>query len=486
LIELNDRIQNLIRKAEELSKYLKEIIRDEKLIEIFSHIDADGISAAGIIGKTLARENCPFQIRILKQLNLQEIKEISRKKSNSCYIFCDMGSGQLQNLNKYFEKANEIFIFDHHEIIDRESINFPNQLNPHLFDLNGSNEISGAGIVYLISRSLNKNNKDLSSLALVGAVGDIQDKGVQRSFLGVNKEIILKDALDEGIVKEFKDILLFGSETRPLHLSLKYTTDPYIPGLSGEEEKCLSFLKEIEIELTKDSKWRTLSDLDKDEKIKLYSSLVTYMLQKGVESESAQELIGHKYIILNEESGTFLRDIREYASILNACGRNDYPGLGISICLGDREKSLEEAQEVLNKYRQKISSYLSWLNEPDRIKEMQYIRVIHGEDVIDEKMIGTIASILSRSNTFGKDKALICFAYASDGNKIKVSARGSQILIEKGLDLAKALRLVLDKMDFEDYEAGGHDIAAGAEIEVGSEDTFAAYLNKILEDQLRV
>ncbi|MHA1754255.1 MAG: DHH family phosphoesterase, partial [Candidatus Odinarchaeia archaeon] len=230
--------------------------------------------------------------------------------------------------------------------------------------------------------------------------------------------------------------------------------------------------------------WRSLSDLTKDEKVKLYSALVTFMLQRGVNSKKAQELIGFKYTITSEKNGTFLKDIREFASVLNACGRTGFTGLGISLCVGDRDRALTDAEKVLLDYRQKIANYLSWACEPNRIKEFKYIRVLHGEDVIGEKMIGTIASILSRSNIFNDEKALISFAYSEDGKKIKVSARGSEGLVSKGLNLSKALRTVIEKMGFENIEAGGHDIAAGAEIPVGSESTFAAYLNKIIGEQL--
>ncbi|MHA1410156.1 MAG: DHH family phosphoesterase [Candidatus Odinarchaeia archaeon] len=473
-------ITGFLSKANEISKVLKETIDKGKVIKIFSHIDADGLSAAGIIGKALARENCPFQIRIFKQLKLENIKEIAKDNSDECYIFCDFGSGQIKNLEQYLGDDNKFFIFDHHEA----EKDYPLQLNPHIYGLNGSLDISGAGTTYIIAKALNQENRDLSALALIGAVGDIQDIGPQRSFIGLNKEVILKDSIESGVIENTKDIILFGAETRPLHLSLKYTTDPYIPGLSGNEENCINFLKSLDIELTKENNWRTLSDLSREEKVKLYSGLVTYMLQQGVDSEKAQELIGNKYILLKEEKRTFLRDIREFASILNACGRNGYPGLGVAICLGDRDSALKKAQQVLNDYRQKISNYLTWLSEPGRIKEMKKIKVIHGEDVIEEKMIGTIASILSRSNTIGADKALICYAYTDEGDRVKVSARGTHILVEKGLDLGKALKTVIQKMGLDNFEAGGHDIAAGAEIPIGSENTFSAYLDKVIEQQL--
>ncbi|MHA1835572.1 MAG: DHH family phosphoesterase, partial [Candidatus Odinarchaeia archaeon] len=282
-----DNKQKLFNKLADIATELKKVISKKKVIQVFSHLDADGISAAGIISKALIRENTPFQIRILKQLNIENIKNINNFTNSEVFIFCDMGSGQVDNLIKLLNKRSNIFIFDHHEL--GEDYDEIHHLNPHFYGFNGSIDISGAGVTYLVAKALNPKNIDLSPLALIGAIGDLQDKGDQRSFMGLNKEVILKDALENNLIEEKKDILLFGSETRPIHLSLKYTTDPFIPDLSGNEENCISFLKETGILLMKDGKWRSLSDLTKDEKVKLYSALVTFMLQRGVNSKKAQE-----------------------------------------------------------------------------------------------------------------------------------------------------------------------------------------------------
>lgn len=481
---MDSKAAGLMEKARVLASRLKELISEGKTISVISHLDADGISAAGIVSKVLAREEAPFQVRIIRQLRLSEVKSLEEKAHSRVYVFLDMGSGQIDNIVKYLADKTTVFILDHHENIERLESESILELNPHLYGVNGSMDLSGAGVSYLLAKYVNDENTDLSPLALVGAVGDIQDKGPQRTFTGINNDLIVADALKKDLIKVSKDILLFGSETRPIHLALKYTTDPFIEGITGEEDKCIAFLSSLNIPLKKDSEWRTLSDLDKDEKIRLYSSLVTYMLQKGFDAQTAEQLIGTKYIILSEEEGSPLRDIREYAYILNACGRLGYTGLGVALCIGDRSKALLEAQNILNDYRQKISKYLSWLHEPGRIKEMEYVRVIHGENVIEERMIGTMASIISRMGGKDLNKALLCFAYNQEGNGIKVSVRGNEALVKKGLNLSQALKSVIDEMGLIGSEAGGHDIAAGAEIPIGSENTFSSFLNKVVGSQL--
>ncbi len=480
----NNRYSTLLKRADSVSRHLRDLVESNKFFQVISHIDADGVSAAGIISKALARENARFSVRIIKRLSFNEIKALNLDCENKVYIFLDMGSGQFDNILQILGEKTTVFVIDHHETTTHQESDTVLELNPHLHGLNGSSEISGAGVSYILAKSLNEKNIDLSPLALVGAVGDVQDKGFQRTFTGLNNDIILRDAVNGDLVKVVKDILLFGSETRPVHLALKYTSDPFIEGLTGDEDKCIAFLTNLGIPLKKDGDWRSLSDLNQEEKVKLYSALVTYMLQIGYDTKIAEQLIGTKYIIKSEEEGSPLRDIREYAYMLNACSRLGYSGLAVSLCLGDRSKALLEVQNVINEYRQKISKYITWLNEPGRIKETEFLKIIHGEDVIDDRMIATIASIYSRVTAQSENKVLICFAYKSEGDGVKVSARGTDELVKKGLNLNQALKKAVSEMGLTENEAGGHDIAAGAEIPVGSEETFASYLNKIIRSQI--
>ncbi len=42
--------------------------------------------------------------------------------------------------------------------------------------------ISAAGVTYLVARELDDENKDLSTLGIVGALGDMQDKNERRTL----------------------------------------------------------------------------------------------------------------------------------------------------------------------------------------------------------------------------------------------------------------------------------------------------------------
>jgi RecJ-like exonuclease len=61
-------------------------------------------------------------------------------------------------------------------------------------------------------------------------------------------------------------IIFYGRETRPVHKAIAYTTSPFIPGLSGEEDECLGFLVNLGIRLKENDRWRSISDLSAEEK----------------------------------------------------------------------------------------------------------------------------------------------------------------------------------------------------------------------------
>ena len=70
------------------NKFLNHLKQKKSSIQIYTHLDADGLSAGAILGKALFRENIPFHITVLRQLEKQEIVKISKNVKNfSDFIF---------------------------------------------------------------------------------------------------------------------------------------------------------------------------------------------------------------------------------------------------------------------------------------------------------------------------------------------------------------------------------------------------------------
>jgi len=449
-------------------------------IHVVSHLDADGLAAAGIIGTALARLNATFRIRIERWLDEKIIESIISDKP-SLVVFSDFGSGDLDVLNSKL-RGKQSVVLDHHQPVGEADPAFIH-MNPHLFEIDGSRDISSAGIAYFVSKALDKANLDLASVAIVGALGDLQDKYEQRGLGGPNA-LVVEDAEKAGYLRTETDLMFFGRETRPIHRALACTTTPFIAGISGEEDKSLAFLASLGITPKKGEKWRALRDLAEDEKRKLFNALADYMVSHGLGGDVPLSLRGSVYTLTREEPWTPLRDAREFSVLLNATGRMDKPSLGIAICMGDRGAALEEANAVLEEYRRAITKYLNWLMEPGmgRIEELGDIYVVRGEGVIDDKIIGTISSILSTSLK-KPEKPIIAYSIVSQENLAKISARAIDIVVRRGLNLGEILRVAAEKCS---GKGGGHDIAAGAQVPINELDAFIKTVDKLVREQLGV
>src|SRR5207245_38186 len=72
------------------------------------------------------------------------------------------------------------------------------------------------------------------------------------------------------------------------------------------------------------------------------------------------------------------------------------------------------------------------------INELDAIQYFHAADKIRDTVVGIAASMALQRNGTSKDLPIIAFATAEDG--IKVSARTTRDLVERGLDLAAVMQ----------------------------------------------
>jgi single-stranded-DNA-specific exonuclease len=472
-----DQAAGFLGLAERAAKTISETVRQDGLIHVFSHLDADGIAAAGIMGKALLRLDAKFRIRITQWIEDKIVGEVLSDKPQ-LIIFTDLGSGYVDLLNQKLPDF-KIVILDHHQIVGKESDNIVH-VNPHLQGVDGARDISGSGVAYFVAKALDKVNVDLSPVAVVGALGDLQDKYDQRMLMGLNEKIV-EDATNSGLLSVDKDLIFFGRETRPIIRALASTTSPFIPDISGDENKSLAFLKSLGIEPRVGDKWRALRDLSEEEKKRLCSKLADHLVSKGLHYE-VSSLIGHVYVLCGEEPWTPLRDAREFAVLLNATGRMDKAGLGVAVCMGDRGSALEEANRVLEDYRRSINKYLGWVMEkPERMKEFENIYVVYGEDFINDKMVGAISSILT-SSLPNPEKPLIAYANLQEEGIAKISARTMDTVINRGVNLGEVMQVAAEKFH---GNGGGHNIAAGAQVSIGNIDDFIKTVNELVGKQLK-
>jgi single-stranded-DNA-specific exonuclease len=471
-------IEAFTESAAQAAKVIQETAEKDGYIYVFSHLDADGIAAAGIITKALWRLNVRFRTRVTQWVDEKILSEIAAGKPQ-LVILTDFGSGYINLLNEKVPDQN-IVILDHHQIVGNVANANIVQINPHLQGIDGATDISGSGVAYFAAKALNLSNADLSPIAIVGALGDIQDKYEQRRLGGLNT-LIVEDAVHTGLVKVEKDLTFFGRETRAIHKALASSTSPFIPGISGDDGAAVGFLSNLGIALRDGERFRALRDLSEDEKRRLCTGLADRLLSKGLHLE-VSKLIGDVYVLTNEQPWTPLRDAREFSVVLNSTGRLDKPSLGIAVCMGDRKTALTEANKVLEDYRKDINKYLNWVMEkPERMREFDHIYVVYGENAVNEKIIGTVASILAYGLPVS-EKPILAFANVEAEGVAKFSARTTDDAVEKGVNLGEVMRLASEKFG---GKGGGHNIAAGAQVPLDKIEDFVEFSYELVGKQLR-
>ncbi|RLE65401.1 MAG: hypothetical protein DRJ47_05290 [Thermoprotei archaeon] len=443
---------------------------------VVTHYDADGLSSAAIIAKMLQRLGTTFHIRVVEQVDQSILTDLS-ELDYDVFIFTDMGSGAFDFISKIISRQN-IIIIDHHPPLKNRNNTAGRliEINPFIFGIDGSSNSSASTLSYLLSKNIDKRNTSLAPLAIVGAVGDRQDMGEYYSLKGLNK-IAVEDGIKRGYLKVEMGLRLFGIRSKPLVSCLENTMDPFLPGLTGNEGACLLFLKKIGVEPVEEGRLKTYSMLSEEEKKRLATELVKYLLSKGFSAKMAESIFGTMYFLTQEDVNSPLYDAREYATVLNACGRLEHYSIAIALGLGYRGKVLQKALDDFLQYKKLLSTVLNKLRQNEkRIINMEHVLVVDARGLIPPKVAGSLASILASSRIFNADKPLLVVA---GKGKLKISMRQPAKLrkIYYGIHLGEILHHAANKTG---GMGGGHAMAAGGTIFDGGFERFLNVLNEVI------
>jgi RecJ-like exonuclease len=446
----------MLKEIDVLVKQFLEISKD-KPIRIISHYDTDGITSAAIIIKTLKRLDKKFTLRIVKGLEEHIIKEELKRQPKEIILFADLASGSLD----YFQELQEpIFILDHHEIDSSKLTNKIKIINPHLTNSPEDSTATGAGICYLFAKAISQENKDLASLAIIGLIGDRHETNISK----INQQII-QDCTD---LKIKKGIAIYPA-TRPLRRALEWSTQPFIPGVTGSGPGAMEILRETNIPYDK-----TLLELTEDE----MSKLITAVMIRRAQHNKPEDILGNLYIL---KFFNTKEDVREISVLINACSRLGYSDIAISYCL-ENESAKSQALDIYTQYKQELVSGLKTAEQMDKIRGKGFV-ILNAKDQIKDAIVGTICSMLSSSPTYDEGTILIGMAYNED--KIKVSAR---IVGHEGRNLKEVLEKTVVKFKIDNpetiVEVGGHHFAAGCLVEKNKESLFIEALKKELEIEI--
>lgn len=427
-------------KLEALSKQVANAIVENDFIRLVSHNDADGLSAAGIMCNALYRRGIPFHATIVSQFDDSTV-ELVKKTSQGAVILCDMGSSQAEIASK----IKDVIIIDHHKPTGKlENVHF----NPHLLGIDGSSELCASCGAYMIARQMG-DNTDLAGQAIVGATGDKQP------MKGGNK-FILDEAVEKKVITLKKGLRMGDG---PIEELLEYSIDPYLD-ITGDKDKIKAFTDEIGVK-------GRLKELSENQLIKLSSVLVLKLAKQG-SLPAIDSLVGET-CILNYE---VVPDVHDFINILNACGKVEKAGLGLSVCMRDAS-AVAEALSISREHQRSIIDMVK--KAETQIKSAQNFRYVLLSDTGNTGIIaGTMTQYLY------PDKPFITLNEVED--KIKISARGTRKLVSAGLDLAAAMREASAAVG---GMGGGHDIASGATIPTGTAVKFIELVDSIIGKQLK-
>jgi RecJ-like exonuclease len=455
-----------VEQVSRAAKIFKAVAKQKK-VKLFSHLDADGLCSVAIMTKMMLREGISFEVRIVKQLTADVIEKIEASE-NDVLLFTDLGSGQLKSLQKFFDKT-QVFILDHHEPEKASNINLFH-MNPLVFM---EEEMSASMICYLFAKSINAANTQLADLAAVGAVGDEQDE--KWEFKGSAKKIIEEGEMI-GKISVSKGMRLYGRNTRPIHKALANSFDPFIPGISGDESAAVQFLSEVGIDIKQNGEWKKLKDLTTEEQQKLASAII--MERMKLSDVSAEDIFGDNYTLVGRPEE--IEDAREFATMLNACGRLGRYDVALRLCLNDTS-ALILAAEVIEAYRKILSESLEiFRTNPQIVTKTNFANYLLFENKVPDTIVGTITSIALNSSMVDAGKPVLGFV-DTENNMVKISARVSREV--KNINLRD---VVVFAAKAAGGEAGGHMMAAGGLIAKGKEKEFIQAADKVIEGQLNL
>jgi single-stranded-DNA-specific exonuclease len=434
-----------LEKLINLAKKAAEKIRKYRFVRIVSHNDADGLTSAGIMAQALLRAGIRFQLSIAGRLDEALIEDVNRSISQGeLVIFCDMGSGQPELIAKV---ATDVVVLDHHKPVGQSKAKAV--VNAHIVGIDGATDISASGTCYLVARELDANNVDLAGLAIAGAVGD-------RQLFQTANAFILEEALKAGVVSVRKGLKVGDGDLEDV---LAYSTEPFLD-ITGYPEKVKEFLKQLELS-------GNIEELPEEAVFRLVNA-VALKLARLASPEAVEAVIG-EVLLLNRE---LVKNVYDFISILNTCGKQKVYGLALAICLKD-QRVVNEALSLTKEHEKRLA--LDIRENVEKIRSGENIWYINTVDAIST---GNLASTVVRY--LHPELPFIC-VNESEG-VLKVSARGTRELVSKGLDLAFAIREAAGAVG---GSGGGHSVASGASIPFGNEKEFLSIADQIIGDQLR-
>ncbi len=161
-------LKTWIVAATEAIRQLKD--SNENSIQVFHHNDADGLTSGAILTRALGRQGYAVRRYCLEKPYPAVLKKVFEQEGKAL-IFADFAGRIAPLISDLNRGRNLVLILDHHVAEPATDVRVHN-LDPDLFGLKGDRDISASTTCYLFGLELDGVNRDLATLAAVGAVAD--------------------------------------------------------------------------------------------------------------------------------------------------------------------------------------------------------------------------------------------------------------------------------------------------------------------------
>ncbi len=410
------------------SQKLLNQIEHQKDIFILSNSTVDGLVGSAILLSSIHNSKGNTTVRCINSSKVEDFKTELIKmadEKHDFYVFVDFDSNFFDLITSLIEETYYLFVNSDSRNLDQiiekdKTVTF---VNPWIWqnDNDKENKHTSSSLTYLIAKNFDRKIIHSSFLPIVAAFSkNIDFNNIDQTEL---KEI-LQSALDLTLIERKKGLNFGVSETTSIVDAIENNTTHFIKGVTWDKENSIKIIEKSGIKITDNQRIRTWNELEDEDFNKIFNAIEKYIEEncyhknksddniKEMKKRNRDLLFGYNYILTNEETGSILKDIESFSKSLDLCVRNQTFGLGLSICLGERDDAMMQVKNQIIDHDNLIKSVSSKIfDEKWRFYDDKETIYVNGEGILDEKNIDLFTSILEKSISFAD--RLICIRILS-------------------------------------------------------------------------
>ena len=410
------------------SQKLLNQIEHQKDIFILSNSTVDGLVGSAILLSSIHNSKGNTTVRCINSSKVEDFKIELMKvadEKHDFYVFVDFDSNFFDLITSLIEERYYLFVNSDSRNLDQiiekdKAVTF---VNPWIWqrDSDKENKHTSSSLTYLIAKNFDRKIIHSSFLPIVAAFSkNIDFNNIDQTEL---KEI-LQSALDLTLIERKKGLNFGVSETTSIVDAIENNTTHFIKGVTWDKENSIKIIEKSGIKITDNQRIRTWNELEDEDFNKIFNAIEKYIEEncyhknksddniKEMKKRNRDLLFGYNYILTNEETGSILKDIGSFSKSLDLCVRNQTFGLGLSICLGERDDAMMQVKNQIIDHDNLIKSVSNKIfDEKWRFYDDKETIYVNGEGILDEKNIDLFTSILEKSISFAD--RLICIRILS-------------------------------------------------------------------------